>query len=150
MNKTRMIQLSVAALILIAFLVSLSAVQLPRANRANLSEYLRSERTYFTVPNPVGTSLDAYHRSERTHTPISGLAETDLAAYHSSERTYVNFTTSDELDLTNYHLSEWNSILIPVVGPNGLEAYQKSEHTYVPMRNLDAFSAYQRSEWFSR
>ena len=73
---------------------------------------------------------------------VSGSNAQGLAQYHQSERA----GQTAEIGLVQYHRSEW-SLNSPKAA--GLAIYFSSERGF-PIRDLDAFDAYQRSEWFGQ
>ena len=97
--------------------------------------FLYRKGEWVSIPAPA-VDLTAYFESERT---LTG-AQTDLAAYHESERTLIGSQT----DMAAYHLSE-RTLVDPATD---MTAYLNSERVLVPVRNLDQFNTYQRSEWF--
>jgi hypothetical protein len=84
------------------------------------------------------SDLSAYHRSERT----LASADAGLAIYQQSERNL----TGAQNDLMAYHQSERTRTGLSA----DLAAYVQSEKTLLPVRDLSAFTSYQRSEWFGK
>jgi hypothetical protein len=96
---------------------------------------LHRQGEWVSIPAPE-VNLSVYFESERTLVN----SPTDLTAYHLSER----MMTSPQNDLSAYHQSE-RTLIDPAAG---MTLYLQSERTYIPARDLSAFNAYQRSEWF--
>jgi hypothetical protein len=97
-----------------------------------------------SVSNAQG--LAQYHLSERA----GQTAEMGLAKYYRSERASA-MNTSQEVGLAQYHRSEWGlgERTVNVITDAGMAKYFSSERNF-PIRDLGAFNAYQRSEWFGQ
>lgn len=70
-----------------------------------------------------------------------------LVQYYQSERA----GQTAEMGLAQYHRSEWSlgESAVNVPADAGLAIYFSSERGF-PIRDLGAFNAYQRSEWFGQ
>ena len=71
---------------------------------------------------------------------------TEQEAYFSYRQGEWTFVPIPVIDLQAYFLSE-HTMIDP---GHGRMTYFNSERTLVPARNLNAFTAYQRSEWFGK
>lgn len=82
--------------------------------------------------------------------PVPEAIEQGLAIYRQSERAFYS-VSNIELGLAQYHRSEWGLSEPTLNKPQdaGLAIYFASERG-IQMRDLSAFNAYQRSEWFGR
>lgn len=156
-NRTTRL-LSLVTLIAITTLVTISADSLPHsvivqpvpeAVERGMAIYFQSERSLYSSPNNE-LGLDLYHNSEWGLDAQAQNLNQDvgLAIYHQSERaTYSSL--DNKLGLALYHRSEW--------GLDGRTAEQSKEigqaiyftsERSITLRDLGAFNAYQRSEWF--
>jgi hypothetical protein len=70
-------------------------------------------------------------------------AVNNAEAYQIYRREEVKFPLSFAEAYRLFRLGEWATVEI-----TDLSAYRQSERNHVPVRNLAAFNAYQRSEWF--
>ena len=93
--------------------------------------------------------LAQYHQSERA----GQTAEVGLAKYYRSERglSVSKVNIPQAVGLAQYHRSEWGLDESAANTPTtaDLAIYFSSERDF-PIRNLAAFNAYQRSEWFGQ
>lgn len=74
--------------------------------------------------------------------PMAASNAHGLAQYYQSERA----GQTAEMGLAKYHRSEWG---LNAPQAAGLAIYFSSERGF-PIRDLGAFNAYQRSEWFGQ
>lgn len=152
--------LAVGTLIAAIFLTTLSLVSPPRPAIAQpssegmeqgLAIYYLSERASYSIPNKE-VGLEQYHRSERglNENTQNKSQEAGLAIYFQSEKGLSKYANT-KIGLDQYHRSEWG---LDAPAPKesrdaGMAIYFESERGF-PLRDLSAFNAYQRSEWFGR
>ena len=116
MFKNRKIQmLGMAVLLVAAFFIVLSAVQLPSFVRVSADENDRASEE----SNPSG--LAQYYLSERGP---NADRKVGMGIYYQSERVQEYPAESNEAGLAEYHRSERESGAAP---QNGLETYHQSE-----------------------
>jgi hypothetical protein len=82
--------------------------------------------------------------------PVPEAIEQGLAIYRQSEKAFYS-ASNIELGLAQYHRSEWGLSEPTLNEPQdaGLAIYFASERG-IRVRDLSAFNAYQRSEWFGQ
>lgn len=82
--------------------------------------------------------------------PVPEAIEQGLAIYRQSERAFYS-VPNNELGLAQYHRSEWglSERTLNESQDAGLAIYFASERG-IRVRDLNAFNAYQRSEWFGQ